>query len=80
MFASGSLSEIVSGKSSDYDKKLNFGQSISYTPDPVTLESAICFCLTKQIFQKSFIFDKMNMVTILIRTPCFTDTTYGIIP
>jgi hypothetical protein len=80
MFASGSLSEIVSGKSSDYDKKLNFEQSISYTPDLTTLEGDGGFRFTKQIFQKPPIFDEMNMVTILIRTPCFTDTTYGIIP
>ena len=59
---SGILDEIVTGKTEDNDKKLNFEQSISYTPDPVTLESAICFCLPKQILRKPCFFNKMTMV------------------
>ena len=56
------LEEIESAETRDNDKKLNFEQSVSYTPDPVTLESAICLCLPKQILRKPCFFNKMNMV------------------
>ena len=60
-----SYSKIRCFKTIANDKKLNFGQSLSYTPVRTTLKSSLSFCFTKQIFQKPRIFNKMNMVNNL---------------
>ena len=70
---SGSLSEIVSAKTVGFDKKLNVEMSISYTPDPAILESTGGFPFTKQIFQKSRIFNEMNKVNNHNPKPIFCD-------
>jgi hypothetical protein len=71
MLTSGNLKELVRAKTIDYDKKLNFEMSVSYTPDLAILEGTGSFRLTKQIFQKSCIFNKMNMVNFLYPNPIF---------
>ena len=68
---SSSLSKIVSAETVDNDKKLNFELSTSYTPDPAILEGTGGFRFTKQIFQKSRIFNEMNMVNYHKRDPNF---------
>ena len=70
---SGILEEIVSGKNYDNDKISNFGLSISYTPNPATLEGTGGFRFAKQIFQKSRIFNKMDKVNNLYPNPIFSN-------
>jgi hypothetical protein len=43
MLTSGSLEELVVAKTVDYDKKLNFGLSISCNPDPANQKSFMQF-------------------------------------
>jgi len=77
MLTFGSLSEIKSPKTIDNDKKLNFEQSISYTPDPATLKSSGSYSLTKKILQKPFFFNDMAIVNISSFCPISAPTRYG---